>query len=328
MIKRQPARSSETQASSLRSVRRTSRPNGLRPRGRGRRQGSGEPDGWTRHQRRWRYVTLSADATTSGSATRTSRRTCSCTTGSPGRSTSAMRDLEARVGDLAGTGEVGDVPAGVYGSGLGSSEHRLAYLVPRRTLEGAGIPRARSAPFPQHEASDGRRLEIRRATVASRVDIRHRRLQRTTGHATPGTLPPHANALSPHGVREANILFSAKSDAAARRMFGVLLTLRSRPGACGDHRAGRSAVGGSRGHTAVGGLDAEHRRRPAVLVVAPCGFHLDGVVSQAWEFRHRMPAVPVWAIDADRIVGGPARVWLTGRGTSGTGRAGRTSAVP
>jgi hypothetical protein len=207
-----PCRSpcSPAAASSLRSVRRTSRPNGLRPRGRGRRQGSGEPDGWTRHQRRWRYVTLSADATTSGSATRTSRRTCSCTTGSPGRSTSAMRDRQARVGDLAGTGEVGDVPAGVYGSGLGSSEHRLAYLVPRRTLEGAGIPRARSAPFPQHEASDGRRLEIRRATVASRVDIRHRRLQRTTGHATPGTLPPHANALSPHGVREANILFSAR----------------------------------------------------------------------------------------------------------------------
>jgi hypothetical protein len=34
------------------------------------------------------------------------------------------------------------------------------------------------------------------------------------------------------------------------------------------------------------------------VVVAACGFHLDGGVSQARDFLDRMPAVPVFAIDA------------------------------
>ncbi|MGH8825802.1 MAG: cobalamin-binding protein [Jiangellaceae bacterium] len=41
---------------------------------------------------------------------------------------------------------------------------------------------------------------------------------------------------------------------------------------------------------------------PDVVVVAPCGFHLDGAEAQARAVLDRLPAVPVWAIDADGIV--------------------------
>jgi iron complex transport system substrate-binding protein len=42
--------------------------------------------------------------------------------------------------------------------------------------------------------------------------------------------------------------------------------------------------------------------RPEVVVVAPCGFHLDGAIAQARTVASRFPGVPVWAIDADGIV--------------------------
>jgi iron complex transport system substrate-binding protein len=42
--------------------------------------------------------------------------------------------------------------------------------------------------------------------------------------------------------------------------------------------------------------------RPDVVVVAPCGYHLDGAATQAESVLDRLPAVPVWAIDADGIV--------------------------
>ena len=41
---------------------------------------------------------------------------------------------------------------------------------------------------------------------------------------------------------------------------------------------------------------------PDVVVVAPCGYHLDGAAMQAESILDRLPAVPVWAIDADGIV--------------------------
>ena len=41
---------------------------------------------------------------------------------------------------------------------------------------------------------------------------------------------------------------------------------------------------------------------PDVVVVAPCGYHLDGAAVQAESVLDRLPAVPVWAIDADGIV--------------------------
>jgi iron complex transport system substrate-binding protein len=41
---------------------------------------------------------------------------------------------------------------------------------------------------------------------------------------------------------------------------------------------------------------------PDVVIVAPCGFHLDGAAQQARALVRRFPGTPVWAIDADGIV--------------------------
>ena len=42
--------------------------------------------------------------------------------------------------------------------------------------------------------------------------------------------------------------------------------------------------------------------RPEVIVVAPCGFHLDGAAAQAELVVRHLPRMPVWAIDADGLV--------------------------
>jgi iron complex transport system substrate-binding protein len=42
--------------------------------------------------------------------------------------------------------------------------------------------------------------------------------------------------------------------------------------------------------------------QPDVVVVAPCGYHLDGAAMQATAVLDQLPAVAVWAIDADGIV--------------------------
>jgi iron complex transport system substrate-binding protein len=42
--------------------------------------------------------------------------------------------------------------------------------------------------------------------------------------------------------------------------------------------------------------------RPEVVVVAPCGFRLDGAAAQAEQAARQLPGVPVWAIDADGLV--------------------------
>jgi iron complex transport system substrate-binding protein len=41
---------------------------------------------------------------------------------------------------------------------------------------------------------------------------------------------------------------------------------------------------------------------PDVVIVAPCGFHLDGAAAQAEAVVTRLPGPPVWAIDADGLV--------------------------
>jgi iron complex transport system substrate-binding protein len=42
---------------------------------------------------------------------------------------------------------------------------------------------------------------------------------------------------------------------------------------------------------------------PDVVVVAPCGYHLDDASAQAESLLDRIaPGVPVWAIDADGLV--------------------------
>lgn len=42
--------------------------------------------------------------------------------------------------------------------------------------------------------------------------------------------------------------------------------------------------------------------RPDLVVVAPCGFHLDGAVAQAEAVAAAVPGAAVWAIDADALV--------------------------
>jgi iron complex transport system substrate-binding protein len=42
--------------------------------------------------------------------------------------------------------------------------------------------------------------------------------------------------------------------------------------------------------------------RPEVIVVAPCGFHLDGAAAQAELVAEQLPGISVWAIDADGLV--------------------------
>jgi iron complex transport system substrate-binding protein len=41
---------------------------------------------------------------------------------------------------------------------------------------------------------------------------------------------------------------------------------------------------------------------PDLVIVAPCGYHLAGAVSQAAAVTGALPGVPVWAIDADSLV--------------------------
>ncbi len=59
-------------------------------------------------------------------------------------------------------------------------------------------------------------------------------------------------------------------------------------------RAGRPSV-----ETTWAGLAGE---APDLVVVAPCGYHLDGAAEQALAVSRELPGVPVWAIDADGIV--------------------------
>lgn len=42
--------------------------------------------------------------------------------------------------------------------------------------------------------------------------------------------------------------------------------------------------------------------RPDLIVVAPCGYHLDGAASLAQSVADRFPDVPVWAVDADGLI--------------------------
>lgn len=41
---------------------------------------------------------------------------------------------------------------------------------------------------------------------------------------------------------------------------------------------------------------------PDLVLVAPCGFHLDGAVAQARVVADHLPGVPVWALDGDALV--------------------------
>ena len=75
---------------------------------------------------------------------------------------------------------------------------------------------------------------------------------------------------------------------------------------------------------------------PEVVVVAPCGFHLDGAAAQAEAVARHLPGIPVWAIDADGLVVRPGPRLVDGiealaavlhPGAAGTAPAGRIRRV-
>ena len=67
--------------------------------------------------------------------------------------------------------------------------------------------------------------------------------------------------------------------------------------------AGGEPVGASPGERSVQTSWSEIRSaRPDVVIVAPCGYHLDGAAEEARGILAELPDVPVWAIDADGIV--------------------------
>ena len=41
---------------------------------------------------------------------------------------------------------------------------------------------------------------------------------------------------------------------------------------------------------------------PDVVVVSPCGYHLDGAAAQAETVGDALPGLPVWAIDGDGLI--------------------------
>jgi len=67
--------------------------------------------------------------------------------------------------------------------------------------------------------------------------------------------------------------------------------------------AGGESVAGTTGKRSVGARWEDlQATAPDVVIVAPCGYHLEAAVEQARSVVARFPGVPVWAIDADGIV--------------------------
>jgi iron complex transport system substrate-binding protein len=70
--------------------------------------------------------------------------------------------------------------------------------------------------------------------------------------------------------------------------------------------AGGLGVAARPGARSVGTSWAEVAdEHPEVVIVAPCGFHLDGALDQARAVADQLPGVQVWAIDGDGIVTRP-----------------------
>lgn len=67
--------------------------------------------------------------------------------------------------------------------------------------------------------------------------------------------------------------------------------------------AGGDPVSGRPGQPSVTATwDSIAAWAPDVVVVAPCGYHLDGAIAQARAVAEKLPGTPIWAIDADGIV--------------------------
>jgi iron complex transport system substrate-binding protein len=65
---------------------------------------------------------------------------------------------------------------------------------------------------------------------------------------------------------------------------------------------GRPVAASPGGRSTQTSWDQVAAARPEVVVVAPCGFHLDGAAAQAELVVRQMPGIPVWAIDAGGLV--------------------------
>ncbi len=77
--------------------------------------------------------------------------------------------------------------------------------------------------------------------------------------------------------------------------------------------AGGSAVAARPGARSVPTSWAEFAAAaPDLVLVAPCGYHLDGAVQQARAVAAELPGTPVWAIDADGLVVRPGPRLVTG----------------
>jgi iron complex transport system substrate-binding protein len=142
-------------------------------------------------------------------------------------------------------------------------------------------------------------------------------------------------SLDPHSLDDvlATILVVGERTGAQRQAGDLVAALRSRLAAVADRVTGRrrpavaviewvdppftaghwvpdlvTAAGGRPVAASPGGRSAQATwdqiaaARPEVVVVAPCGFHLDGAAEQAKVAARQLPGVPVWAIDADGLV--------------------------
>ncbi len=142
-------------------------------------------------------------------------------------------------------------------------------------------------------------------------------------------------SLDPHSLDDvlATILTIGEHTGAQRQAEPLVAALRRRLAAVAEQVAGRHRPAVAiiewvdppftSGHwipdlvTAAGGRPVAARpgqpsvqsswdqiaaERPDVVVVAPCGFHLDGAAAQAELAVSQLPGVPVWAIDADALV--------------------------
>jgi iron complex transport system substrate-binding protein len=77
--------------------------------------------------------------------------------------------------------------------------------------------------------------------------------------------------------------------------------------------AGGTPVAAFPGEPAVATSWAEiANAAPELVVVAPCGYHLDGAAGQARVAAQALPDLPVWAIDADGIIVRPGPRLVTG----------------
>jgi iron complex transport system substrate-binding protein len=147
---------------------------------------------------------------------------------------------------------------------------------------------------------------------------------------------PRVLTLDPHGLSDVLDTISSVAEAAGvdargaemvaglqRRLDAVAQSVRDRPRprvavlewidplfAAGHWvpdlvvaAGGESVLGVAGGRSVEVPWSALDAAEPDVVVVAPCGYHLDDAVAQAESVLDRIaPAVPVWAIDADGLV--------------------------